>query len=174
MSWVSEQSVVLQGSEDLRLRLWDPRALYKPVATMEGYIYFPLACAATGEYFLTGSNGFDGEGCELRLWDRRKLKQLCEFRGHQQAVTGVALISQGVGNSHLSPASGSKDGTLRVWDVSTGSHLAEQRLPEGGASSLGAAMAEDAGEVQLYAGRWVRPRDALLWSSHAHAALLSA
>eukprot|EP00966_Prymnesium_polylepis_P096356 2232905-Prymnesium_polylepis.1 len=60
-------------------------ALSKPAATMEGYVYFPLACAAAGDALLTGSNGFDGEGCELRLWDRRMLRQVLEMRGHRQA-----------------------------------------------------------------------------------------
>ena len=54
MAWVPGEPLVWQGSEDLRLRLWDVRALRQPSATLEGYTYFPLACAADGHYCLTG------------------------------------------------------------------------------------------------------------------------
>jgi hypothetical protein len=31
----------------------------------EGYVYFPLCCATHGPHLATGSNGFDGTGCEV-------------------------------------------------------------------------------------------------------------
>ena len=78
LKWVpGETTLVAQGSEDLRLRLWDVRTLSKPAAVIENeYIYFPLCCDCSGPYVLTGSNGFNSVGCELRLWDRRTLKQV--------------------------------------------------------------------------------------------------
>ena len=36
--------------------------------------------------YLSGSNGFDGEGCELRVWDRRTMRQLFDMRGHLQVL----------------------------------------------------------------------------------------
>ena len=150
MAWVAEQSLVLQGSEGLRLRLWDPRTFSKPVATMEGYVYFPLTCAAAGDYFLTGSNGFDGEGCELRLWDRRTLKQLSVLQGHQQAVSGVAFLPAAAGEAAASAVSGSKDGELRLWDLGSGECGAQHSLMRGGVSALGAALPDE--DAQLYVG----------------------
>ena len=78
LKWVpGETSLVAQGSEDLRLRLWDVRTLSRPAAVLENeYVYFPLCCDCSGPYVLTGSNGFNSVGCELRLWDRRTLKQV--------------------------------------------------------------------------------------------------
>ena len=62
-AWVGDENV-WQGSEDLRLRLWDVRTLQRPAADLGGYTHFPLACAAAGHLCLTGSNGFDnGNGC---------------------------------------------------------------------------------------------------------------
>ena len=78
LKWVpGETSLVAQGSEDLRLRLWDVRTLSRPAAVLENeYVYFPLCCDCSGPYVLTGSNGFNTVGCELRLWDRRTRKQV--------------------------------------------------------------------------------------------------
>ena len=60
-----------------KIRLWDVRTLSKPAAVLENeYVYFPLCCDCSGPYVLTGSNGFNSVGCELRLWDRRTLKQV--------------------------------------------------------------------------------------------------
>lgn len=47
---------------------------------------------ATGLYFVTSCNGFDGNGCQVCLWDRRQLKQLWQWTGHQQAVCSCAFL----------------------------------------------------------------------------------
>jgi WD40 repeat protein len=151
MSWVSTEPLVLQGSEDLHLRLWDHRAMSKPAAVMAGYTYFPLTCAAMGDYFLTGSNGFDGEGCELRLWDRRTLRQLVEMKGHLQAVSALDILPPTTsGASTLMAVSGSKDGELRLWELSSGACVAQQHLPAGGVCGLAASLPEDHPHTHFY------------------------
>jgi WD40 repeat protein len=113
-AWVKGDSTcVWQGSEDLRLRLWDVRAMAKPTATLEGYTCFPLCIAASEHTCVTGSNGFSGDGkgggCELRVWDRRALRQNALFTAHTTAVTAVALLPG------AQMASASRDGTLNLW-----------------------------------------------------------
>lgn len=113
-AWVKgDSSCVWQGSEDLRLRLWDVRAMAKPTATLEGYTCFPLCIAASEHTCVTGSNGFSGGGkgggCELRVWDRRALRQNALFTAHTTAVTAVALLPG------AQMASASRDGTLNLW-----------------------------------------------------------
>jgi len=128
LKWVpGETSLVAQGSEDLRLRLWDVRTLSRPAAVLENeYVYFPLCCDCSGPYVLTGSNGFNSVGCELRLWDRRTLKQVHVLTGHDQAVTGCALLPDTAlrpetgGGGRLLAASGCKDGEVRLWDGTAG------------------------------------------------------
>jgi len=146
---VPGEPLVWQGSEDLRLRLWDTRIL-QPAATLEGYVYFPLTCAADGNICLTGSNGFDGSGCELRIWDRRMLKQLLVFDGHQHAVRGVAFLSC-KGSNALRFASASKDGSVCTWQIIGGDGNMESSsfLPSG-ATSLAAAVDHEQ-RAQLYA-----------------------
>ena len=128
----------------------DHRAADSQVAaTLEGYTYFPLACDCAGPYCLTGSNGFDGSGCELRLWDRRKLAQVAVLDGHEQAVVGVVFLHS-AGGEGVCAASASKDGAVRVWDLLRGACIAETNLREG-ASALAAADADEP-HAQLYVG----------------------
>ena len=137
MAWVPGERLVWQGSEDLRLRLWDVRTWQQPAAVLEGYVYFPLACACDGHYCLTGSNGFDSVGCELRLWDRRSLKQAVHtMDGHEQAVTGVALLGGGAAGSRPRAVSGSRDGSLRLWDLDHGSCVGRGSLGDGDGSGV--------------------------------------
>jgi len=116
-AWVKgESSCVWQGSEDLRLRLWDVRDMAKPAAVLEGYTCFPTCLDAADHLCVSGSNGFSGGGggggCELRVWDRRFLRQEVLLTAHEYAVTGVALLSP------TSIASASRDGTLHLWSSS--------------------------------------------------------
>ena len=60
----------------------------KSSQTFTGYVYFPLCMSISndGNLIMTGSKGFNGVGCEIRLWDIRMNKQYIELNGHQQDV----------------------------------------------------------------------------------------
>ncbi len=45
-----------------------------------------------GLYFATSCNGYDGDGCEVCLWDRRKLQQFWQWKGHQQATAACIFM----------------------------------------------------------------------------------
>jgi WD40 repeat protein len=125
LRWVpGESSSVLQASEDLRLRLWDVRsggpqqsASLKATSTMLGHSNIPLCCDVSGDglSFLTCHKGFDGMGCELRVWDRRQGATRQVLRGHQQAVQSCAFIGNVTGQYGVS---GGSDKTLRLWECS--------------------------------------------------------
>ena len=46
----------------------------------------------SGLYLVTSCSGFDGSGCQVCLWDRRQMKQMWQFAGHQQAVSYCAFM----------------------------------------------------------------------------------
>jgi WD40 repeat protein len=142
-TWLPGEALVAQGSEDLSVKLWDPRTpLRVPAQTLRGFIYFPLSIAAYGSgnendstYLLTSSKGFNGVGCEARVWDRRTGQQVVEFQGHQQDATACCFLPSASNKRELDvesgslppvlPVTASKDGTVKVWDPSTQSLLAE-------------------------------------------------
>ena len=118
MQWLPQNSsTIVQGSEDLKLRLWDVRQgnVIKSTQTFSGYVYFPLCMSISddGNRIMTGSKGFNGVGCEIRIWDLRMNKQCIELTGHQQDVKECYFI-RGANNILLT---GSKDKTIRLWDI---------------------------------------------------------
>ena len=113
-----------QASEDLRLRVWDTRDLSQPAGVFEGAHNNVLTCCAVsadGQLFVSCSNGFDGQGCELKVWDRRQSKLLFDLSGHTQSVTCCGFVpgSPSAGHAGSSPlvVSGSQDATLRSWSI---------------------------------------------------------
>lgn len=127
--WIPNEPLVVQGSEDLSLKVWDERtALRTPVQTYRGYVYFALAVdvSADSRYILTSSKGFNGIGGEIRIWDRRMDKQVLECTGHQQDATACCFmeIEKGV---MPTPVSVSKDGSIKIWDIATSELLCERQ-----------------------------------------------
>jgi mitogen-activated protein kinase organizer 1 len=131
--WIRGESLVVQGSEDLSLKIWDCRCPFRvPSQLIHGYVNFPLSVdiSSDGNYILTSSKGFDGVGCEGRLWDRRSGKQLLQLNGHQQDATCCGFVSD-VTSSIPPSVTASKDGYVKVWD-SSGKVLCETQDSQGG------------------------------------------
>ncbi|CAH0479212.1 unnamed protein product [Peronospora belbahrii] len=98
--WLPGETLVAQGSEDLSVKFWDPRTpLRVPVQTLEGLDHFPLSIAAHGNeqtsdstYLLASSKGFNGIGCEARVWDRRTGRQLIKYQAHQHDALACCFL----------------------------------------------------------------------------------
>lgn len=140
--WIPHEPLVVQGSEDLTLKVWDERTPLRTAAQLlHGYVYFALSVDVSPDanYVLTSSKGFNGVGCEVRVWDRRTSKQLLEFSGHQQDATSCCFLPAAhSATSALEttvvpiPVTASKDGTVKVWDATTLRVLCEASEPTGG------------------------------------------
>lgn len=117
--WLHGQDdLVLQASEDLSLRVWDMRTKAEVQSFSDGpYFALHASVSPDNHYFLTGHNGFEGVGCELKLFDARAGKKCMEVQVAHQALTDASFIDV-QGMQGLYAASASKDGSLKVWDVS--------------------------------------------------------
>ncbi|CAI5709260.1 unnamed protein product [Hyaloperonospora brassicae] len=146
-TWLPGEALVAQGSEDLSVKLWDPRTpLHAPAQAFRGFLHCPQSIAASGSgdatkdstYLLTSSRGSNkGVGGELRVWDRRTGTQVVEFEGGDQDATaccflpttaaGQSTIEGGMESSQRLPlpVTASMDGTVKVWDASSLSPLAK-------------------------------------------------
>ncbi|GMH68495.1 hypothetical protein TL16_g04946 [Triparma laevis f. inornata] len=96
-----------QGSEDLTMRIWDVRIISNMSShattslTFGKYVYFPLDVDTSSccNYVCSSSKGFDGSGCEGRVWDVRKPEVPVQvLEGHQQDAVGCAFL-EGAGES---------------------------------------------------------------------------
>jgi len=70
-------------------------------------------------------NGFDGSGCDIKLWDRRKGGVVQEYQGHSQSVLGCAFV----GTQYI--ASASQDRTVKIWRRDSQECVATHKLSDG-------------------------------------------
>jgi WD40 repeat protein len=119
--WVNRVAVTRDGrwavstSADATIKIWDLLS-GKESRTLRGHEgqAYALAVAADGRTVISG-----GADATVRTWslDGTNLKTL---RGHTDIITAIAITPDG---KHAVSASGFKDGTVRVWNISTGKQL---------------------------------------------------
>ncbi|KAK6041722.1 WD domain, G-beta repeat protein, partial [Cooperia oncophora] len=99
--------------------LWDPRNL-ELIAQLPRKNHIQLHCEFIDDKVLVStSNGFNGDGCEISIWDLRTRKLLRELRGHEGSVPCVAGLTQTVTLKRLL-MSVSMDRTIRIWNIEDG------------------------------------------------------
>lgn len=105
---------IVQTGEDKQVRIYDTRHLIV-THTFPKKQYIQMCCdvSADGNYCLTCSNGFGGNGCEATLYDLRTLSIVHEYKGHREAVESCIFLPF-AGRSLIATAS--RDCTVRVWD----------------------------------------------------------
>jgi len=122
VAWHPRSSVVVSGSKDNLVKLWDPRSS-KLLATLYGHknTVTKVAWNDNGNWLLTASRDQ-----LIKLYDIRAMKELHSFKGHHKEVTSIAWhpIYESVF------ASGGMDGTLLYWNVGAkGSEKPAARVP---------------------------------------------
>lgn len=112
-------NILFQGSEDLSVRGWDVRLKARqPVLHLKGYVYFPLCMDLddSGNRLATGCKGFNGSGCEVKVWDLRKAALCGGYQGHTQDVRACIFLASPSGTYLMSASS---DGSVGIWDAET-------------------------------------------------------
>lgn len=94
LAWANE-NLVVQTSEDLRLRLWDIREkkIMKSAVIHVGD-NFATCCDARDNLVITGHRGFSGSGCDVNLWDLRKKELVKNIKTHSQSVESVKILDE--------------------------------------------------------------------------------
>ena len=101
------EEVLVSGSDDSSIALWDPRAKLAMQYIETGYPVTAIALAEAGNEVYSG--GIDND---IRVWDLRAKKVLYSLPGHADTVTSLSLSPDS-----QSLLSFSYDNTARTWDV---------------------------------------------------------
>eukprot|EP00039_Didymoeca_costata_P029643 m.25660 g.25660 ORF g.25660 m.25660 type:complete len:354 (+) comp7726_c0_seq4:574-1635(+) len=122
LTWIEGSQLFAQTSEDKIVHIWDSRSL-ENVIDFPRQNYFQTCCASSpdGNYVLTGSNGFEGHGCLVSIWDVRTKEKVLDLAGHSQRITDCSFIE---GRDGLRALSTSADGTVGIWNVDKGTKIA--------------------------------------------------
>jgi WD40 repeat protein len=117
--WSSDNKLLVQSGEDKEIRVWDAYNL-KQLFSFSKKQYIQSSChtSADSNYAISTSNGFQGQGCEITVWDLRSRAMLAEMYGHEQTVTNARIVA---GDAYV--ASCSNDSTVRLWDFKTHSEF---------------------------------------------------
>jgi len=108
---------VATGSGDTTVRIWDCFT-ETPQFTCKGHRSWILVITWSPDGSKIASGGMDSE---VRLWCPKTGKQLGkELKGHSKWITSVAWEPQHLNEECDRLATGSKDGTVRIWNVNTG------------------------------------------------------
>ncbi|XP_034026305.1 WD repeat-containing protein 31 isoform X2 [Thalassophryne amazonica] len=118
--WVPASSSVVQTSEDKTIRVWDSRA-WQVTNTFPAKQYIQTHCdvSPNGNYLVSSSNGFGGQGCEATLWDLRQPGcKVVEYRGHLQTTACCVFLPPPYdGTARI--ATSSHDSSVKIWDQNT-------------------------------------------------------
>ncbi|XP_028395036.1 WD repeat-containing protein 31-like [Dendronephthya gigantea] len=118
VKWFSEDNLIAQVGEDKMLRIWDSRSL-EVSFTFPPKQYFATCCDVSpdGRFVLTSSNGFNGSGCEVNLWDVRGRKQIYTYLGHEQTVSSCCFLPRLTDiTSWPMIMSASHDSNVKIWN----------------------------------------------------------
>lgn len=151
MVTIPNTEMVIQSSEDKSIRIWDTRTLDESCVTnKKSYIQTCCDVTSDGNYCVSCSNGFSGQGCEASIWDVRSMRDpLQEFRGHSQTASGCCFVPSSSSSSSSSSAhmfvTCSHDQTVRLWDQNSGDCLCSVTLT--GSKQLTSVVASSDGSI---------------------------
>ncbi len=101
------QELLLSGSDDGYIGIWDPRQKAATDFIETGFPVTAVALAEAGNEIYSG--GIDND---IKIWDARKQEVVYTLKGHTDTVTSLQISPDSqalLSNSH--------DSTVRTWDV---------------------------------------------------------
>ncbi|MPC29304.1 U3 small nucleolar RNA-associated protein 15 homolog [Portunus trituberculatus] len=104
----ASQHIILTGSYDHTVRLWDTRTSSSVLTVDHGAPVESLVCFPSGGVFVSSG------GCEVKVWDAISGRLLSKVSQHHKTITCLALAS-----NQKRLLSGSLDRHIKIYDVDT-------------------------------------------------------
>ncbi|KAL8621120.1 hypothetical protein ACOMHN_048162 [Nucella lapillus] len=144
VKWLPGSHLIVQAGEDKEVRLYDGRTL-QVVHRFPRKQHIQMGCdvSVDGQWGLTCSNGFGGNGCEATLWRLLDGSIEKEFKGHREAIEACLFLPTNQESRLIATAS--RDCSLRIWDSNTRECVCEQNFE--GTGPLTSIIAYDDGSV---------------------------
>jgi WD40 repeat protein len=108
VSYSPDGHSVVAGDKDGRWMQWDAEtgAVVHEVAEAAPGAYLSVACSPNGRWVVSGS-----EDCSVRVYDAQTARRVLNLRGHMGPIHCLAISDRFI-------ATGSRDKTVRIWDLS--------------------------------------------------------
>jgi WD40 repeat protein len=167
----NDGTILATGHLDGAIQLWDLKT-GKPIRKLEGHAnrVWSIAFSPDGTRMVSGAGRWEENVAgEIRVWDTATWKAVQSFGAHDDLVFAVA-----VSPDNKTIASGSRDQTLRTWELATGKPI--HTMQQGGwVRNL--AYARDGKRIYVCGNdgqlRWWDPMKATQEGSHAFANLFA-
>eukprot|EP01119_Soliformovum_irregulare_P025564 TRINITY_DN9508_c0_g1_i1.p1 TRINITY_DN9508_c0_g1~~TRINITY_DN9508_c0_g1_i1.p1 ORF type:complete len:470 (-),score=104.45 TRINITY_DN9508_c0_g1_i1:78-1487(-) len=119
MNGVGKKELMVSGSDDFTMFMWQPKIEKKPITRMSGHVQLINHVSFSPNGQLVASGSFDKS---IKLWNGMTGKFIANLRNHVQAIYQISWSA----DSRML-VSASKDSTLKVWDTKT--HKMKMELP---------------------------------------------
>uniref|UniRef100_A0AC35U3H4 WD_REPEATS_REGION domain-containing protein n=1 Tax=Rhabditophanes sp. KR3021 TaxID=114890 RepID=A0AC35U3H4_9BILA len=129
MCFNSKARLIAQSSEDQTVKLFDKNLnLTATLQSKSNNAQVHCCFEPNGTQLLSSSSGFEGNGCEITVWDLRMNRALRQLKGHSDPVTAATFIHQNVTWKKLA-ISCSQSGAIKLWNAEEGQCLWDEVLP---------------------------------------------